>query len=148
MLLYPKRQDRRSLVTDLKTSDQTIQHGAWGFTPETSAQKRTITFDEQDVLAVEKIGDIIFDMVYPEASNPIENIHSGCRTVPRMFYDHIAKYPTMQWDKKRRILEEIVRLINAYLPKKWALVLVNMSISLQSCLRSLHTLYWFFILLR
>ena len=92
-------------------------------------QKRTITFDEQDVLAIEKIGDIIFDMVYPEASNPIENIRSGCKIVPHMFYDHTSKYPTMQWNKKQRIPEEIVQLINAYLLKEWALVLVNTNTS-------------------
>ena len=49
-----------------------------------------------------------------------------------MFYDHTSKYPTMQWDKKRRTPEEIVQLINAYLPKEWALVLVNLSISVQA----------------
>ena len=71
-------------------------------------------------------------MVYPKASNPIENIRSGCKIVPRMFYDHSSKYPTMQWDKKRRTPEEIVQLINAYLPKEWALVLVNLSTSVQA----------------
>ena len=95
-------------------------------------QKRAITFDEQEVLAVQEIGDIIFVMVYPEASNPIENIRSGCRTISRMFYDHTSKYPTMQWDKKQRTPEEIVRLINVYLPKEWALVLVNLSTSVQA----------------
>ena len=127
MFLCPEGQNRRSLVRDLKTSDLTIQHGAWGFTPETFMQKLAFTFDEQEVLTVQKIGDIIFVMVYPEASNPIENIRSGCKTVPCMFYDHTSKYPTMQWDKKRKTPEEIVRLINAYLPKEWALVLVNLS---------------------
>ena len=132
VLLCPEGEDRRSLVRDLKTSDHTIEHGAWGFTPETSMRKRSITFDEQEVFAVQEIGDIIFIMVYPEASNPIENIRSGCKTVPRMFYDHTSKYPTMQWDKKRRTPEEIVRLIDAYLPKEWALVLVNLSTSVQA----------------
>ena len=83
-------------------------------------------------MAVQEIGDIIYVMVYPEASNPIENIRSGCKAVPRMFYDHTSKYPTMQWNKKRRTLEEIIRLINAYLPKEWALVLVNLSTSVQA----------------
>ena len=91
--------------------------------------KRTITFDEQEVLAVERIGNIIFVIVYPKASNPIENIRSGCKTIPRMFYDRTSKYPTMQWDKKQRTPEENVQLINAYLPKEWALVLVNLSTS-------------------
>ena len=79
VLLCPEGEDRRSLVKDLKTLDRTIEHGAWGFTPETSMQKRSITFDEQEVLAVQEIGDIIYVMVYPEASNPIENIRSGCK---------------------------------------------------------------------
>ena len=132
VLLYLEGQDKQSLAMDLKTSDQTIQHGVWGFTQETSMQKRTITFDEHEVLAVEEIGDIIFVMVYPEASNPIENICSGCRIIPRMFYDHTSKYPTMQWDKKQRTPEDIVQLINAYLSKEWALVLVNMSTFVQA----------------
>ena len=46
VLLCPKEEDKRSLVRDLKTSDRTIQHGAWGFTHETSMQKQTITFEE------------------------------------------------------------------------------------------------------
>ena len=71
-------------------------------------------------------------MVYPKASNPIENIRSGCKIVPRIFFDHISKYQTMQWDKKQRTPEEMVQLINAYLPKEWALVLVNLSISIQA----------------
>ena len=95
-------------------------------------QKWTITFDKQEVLAVQKIGNIIFVMVHPEASNLSENIHNSCRTLPRMFYDHTSKYPTMQWDKKQRTPEEIVRLINAYLPKEWALVLVNLSTFVQA----------------
>ena len=95
-------------------------------------QKHAITFDEQEILAVQEIGDIIFVMVYPKVSNPIENIRNGCKIVPHMFYDHTLKYSTMQWDKKRRTPEEIVRLINAYLPKEWALVLVNLSTSVQA----------------
>ena len=95
MLLCPERHDKRSLVRDWKSSDQTIQHGVWGFTPETSMQKQTITLDDQDILAVEEIDDIIFVMVYPEASNPIENIRNGCRIVPRMFYDQTSKYTTI-----------------------------------------------------
>ena len=87
--------DRRSLVRDLKTSDRTIQHGTWGFISETSMQKRAITFDAQEVLAVQEIANIIFVMVYPKVSNPIENMRSDCITVPRMFYDHTSKYPTM-----------------------------------------------------
>ena len=71
-------------------------------------------------------------MVYPKASNPIENIHGGWRTIPRMFYDHTSKYPTMQWDKKQMTSEEIVQLINANLSKEWALVLVNLSTSVQA----------------
>ena len=53
--------------------------------------KRTITFYEQEVLAVQEISDIIFVMVYHEASNPIENIRSGWSIVPRMFYDQTSK---------------------------------------------------------
>ena len=71
-------------------------------------------------------------MVYLEASNPIENMRSGCRTVLRIFSDHTSKYLTMQWDKKRRTPEEIVRLINAYLLNEWALVLVNLSTSVEA----------------
>ena len=132
VLLCPEGQDRRELVRELKTSDRITKHGAWGFTPETSKQKQTINFEDQEVFAVQEIGDIIFVMVYPEASNPIENMRSGCKTVPRIFSDHTSKYPTMQWDKKRRTPEEIVRLINAYLPNEWALVLVNLSTSVEA----------------
>ena len=95
-------------------------------------QKRTITFDKQDVLSLKKIGDIIFVMVYLEASNPIENIRSGCRTVPCIFSNHTSKYPTIQWDKKQKTPEEMIRLINAYLPNEWALVLVNLNTSVQA----------------
>ena len=42
-----------------------------------SHQKQTITFDKQDVMSVNEIDNIIFIMVYLEASNIIENICSG-----------------------------------------------------------------------
>ena len=51
-------------------------------------------------MSPEEIDNIIFVMVYPEASNPIENICNDCGTIPRIFYDYISKYPTTQWDKK------------------------------------------------
>ena len=119
MFLCLEGQDMRSLMRDLKTLDETIQYGAWGCTPETSMQKWAITFDAQEVLAVQKIGDIIFVMVYLETSNPIANMRSDYITVSRIIYDHTSKYPTIQWDKKQRTPEDIVRLINAYLPKEW-----------------------------
>ena len=46
MFVCPEGEDMRTLVRDLKTLDQTIEHGEWGFTSETSRQKKTITFDE------------------------------------------------------------------------------------------------------
>ena len=52
VLLCPEGQDMRDLVRELKTSDQITEHGAWGFTPETSMQKQTINFDEHEVFAV------------------------------------------------------------------------------------------------
>ena len=118
VLLCPKGENMWSLVRNLKTLDRTIHHSAWEFIPETSIQKRTITFDKHDVLSLEEIGNIIFVMVYSGASNPIENIRSGCRTVSCIFSNHTSKYPTAQWDKKQRTPEEMVRLINAYLPNE------------------------------
>ena len=118
-------------MKDLKSLDQTIYHSMWGFIPETSMQKWTITFDEQDVMSLEEIDNIIFVMVYPDASNPIENIRNGYKIVPRIFYDYTSKYLTIQWDKKQGTPEEIIRFINAYLSKDWALMLVNLNSSIQ-----------------
>ena len=132
VLLCPKGEDRRSLVKDLKRLDQRILHGVLGFTPRIFMQKRTSTFNKQDVISLEEIEDIIFVMVYFEALNSIENVPSSCRTVPRVFYDHTSKYPTIQWDKKQRTLEEILQLINVYLPKELTLVLVSLSTSVQA----------------
>ena len=66
-------------------------------------------------MSVEEISNIIFVMIYPEASNSNENICSGCETVPLIFSNHTSKYPIMQWNKKRRTSEKMAQLINAYL---------------------------------
>ena len=71
-------------------------------------QTQTIVFDEQDVMPLKEIGDIIFVMVYPEASNPIENIRSSCGMVPHFFLIIHQSIPTLQWDKKQRTSEEMV----------------------------------------
>ena len=117
----------RSLVRELERPDCIIRHGSWGFTPETSVQKDSILFSKHEVLLMEGMGDVIFIMVCPEACNPIKNVARGGGPLPRLFQDHSSKYKTARGDQNRRTPEEVLRLINAYLPKDWALILVGLT---------------------
>ena len=78
---------------------------------------------------MEGMGDVILIMVCPKASNPIENVPRGGGLLPRLFQDHPSKYRTTRGDQKRRTPEKVIRLINAYLPKKWVLILVGLTTS-------------------
>ena len=49
--------------------------------------------------------------------------------MPRSFQDHASKYETSLKNQRCRTQEEILHLINAYLPKDWALVLVELNTS-------------------
>ena len=133
-LLCPKGKDMRSLVRELKRPERIIRHGTWGFTLETSMQKDSILFSKQEVLSMEGMGDVILIMVCPEACNPIENVGRGGGLLPRLFQDHSSKYKTARGDQKRRTLEEVLRLINAYLPEHWTLVLVRLTTTIPALL--------------
>ena len=133
-LLCPEGKDMRSLVKELERPDRIIQHGSWGFTLETSMQKDSILFSKQEMLSMEGMGDVILIMVCPEAYNPIENVACGGGALPRLFQDHSSKYETALGDQKRKTLEEVMRLINAYLPKDWALILVGLTTSVPAIL--------------
>ena len=81
------------------------------------------------MLSIEGMGDVILIMVCPEACNPIENVARGGGLLPRLFQDHPSQYRTTRGDQKRRTPEEVMRLINAYLPKDWALILMGLTTS-------------------
>ena len=66
---------------------------------------------------MEGMGDDILIMVCPEVCNPIENVARGGSSLPRLFQNHSSKYKTTPEDQKQRTPEEVLRLINAYLPK-------------------------------
>ena len=83
---------------------------------------------------MEGMGDVILIMVCPEACNQIENVARGGGALPRLFQDHPSKYKTAQGDQKRRTPEEVMCLINAYLPKDWALILVGLTTSVPAIL--------------
>ena len=133
-LLCLERKDMRSLMKELERSDRIICHGSWEFTPETSMQKDSTLFSKQEVLSMEGMGDVILIMVCLEACNPIENVAHGVGPLPRLFQDHSSKYKTARGDQKRRTPEEFLRLINAYLPKDWALILVGLTTSVPAIL--------------
>ena len=124
----------RSLVKELERVDHIVHHGSWRFTVEMAMQRECILFDNQEVMLMEGMGDVILIMVCPQASNPIENIPCGSRPLPRSFQDHASRYGTSSKNQKCRTLEEISRLINAYLPKDWAFVLVELSTSIPAVL--------------
>ena len=83
---------------------------------------------------MEGMGDFILIMVYPEACNPIENVASGGGPLPRLFQDHSSKYKTTPGDLKQKTPEEVLRLINTYLPKDWALILVGLTTTVPALL--------------
>ena len=97
-------------------------------------QKDSILFSKQKVLSMEGMGDVILIMVCPEAFNPIENVACGGGPLSRLFQDHLLKYKTARGDQKRRIPEEVLRLIYIYLPKDWALILVGLTTTIPAIL--------------
>ena len=133
-LLCPEGKDMHSLVKELERPNRIIRHGAWGFTLDTSMQKDSILFSKQEVLSMEGMGDVILIMVCPEACNPIENVARGGGPLPRLFQDHPSNYKTARGDQKQRTPKEVMHLINAYLPKDWALILVGLTTSIPTIL--------------
>ena len=133
-LLCPEGKDMRSLVKELERPDNIIRHGSWLFTPEISIQKDSIFFSKQEVFSMDGMGDVMLIMVCPEACNPVENVARAGSPLPHLFQDHSSKYKTARGDEKRRTPEEVLRLINAYLPKDWALILVGLTISVPAIL--------------
>ena len=83
---------------------------------------------------MEGMEDVILIMVCLKACNPIENVVHGGGHLPRLFQDHSSKYKTARGDQKRRTSKEVFCLINAYLPKDWALVLVGLTTSVPTVL--------------
>ena len=132
--LCPEGDDMRSLVKELERADHIVHYGSWRFTEETAMHKECVLFDNQEVLLMEVVGDVILIMVRPPASNSIENIPRGSGHVPHSFQDHASKYASKSKNNKCRTPEEVSRLINAYLPKDWALVLVELSTSIPTIL--------------
>ena len=132
--LCPEGDDMRSLVKELERTDRIVHHGSWHFTEETAMHKECVLFDNQEVLLMEGVGDVILIMVCPSASNPIENILCGGGPLLRSFQDHASKYGSTSKNQRCRTPEEISRLINTYLPKDWALVLVELSTSVPAVL--------------
>ena len=126
--------DMRSLVKELERAHRIVHHKSWRFTEETAMHKECILFNNQEVLLMEGVGDVILIMVCPLASNPIENIPRGGGPLPRSFQDHASKYGTTSKNQRCRTPEEISRLINTYLLKDWALVLVEFSTSVPAVL--------------
>ena len=133
-LLSPERKDMRSLVKESERPDCIIRHGSWRFTLETLMQKDSILFSKHKVLSMEGMGDVILIMVCPKARNPIKNVARGDGPLPRLFQDHSSKYKTAWRDQKQRTPEEVLHLINAYLPKDWALVFVELITSVPAIL--------------
>ena len=66
-------------------------------------------------------------MIYPENFNRIDIFSRTNMPLNRVFHDHKSKYPATKGGVKRKILEEMSRLVKCYLPKNWALVLIGLS---------------------
>ena len=132
--LCPEGDDMWSLVKELERADRIVHHGSWRFTEKTAMHKECVLFDNQEVLLMEGVGDVILIMVCPPTSNPVENIPRGGGPLACSFQDHALKYGSTSKNQRCRTLEEISRLINAYLSKDWALVLVELSTSVPTVL--------------
>ena len=78
--------------------------------------------------------DVILIMVCPATYNPIENVARGGGSLPRLFQDHSSKYKIAWGDQKRKTPEKVLHLINAYLPKDWALIFVGLTTSVPAIL--------------
>ena len=135
MFLCLEGTNMRFMIEYLEESHRNICYGTWAFTPETTIKNENLLFGRHEVVSIDAIGDVIIVMISPENSNPTDNVSLIYMPLPRVFHNHESKYAAIKGDAKRRTSEEILRLVNCYLPKK-------LSIGVGRTLLNYSSHYW------
>ena len=101
--------------------------GNWTFSEETRFTKNTLKFEGQQIKGFQSVADIVVVLVCSTHTNPNVNIPRMLDAkLPLSFQDCKSKCAPKLGNSKRRTLEEIARLVKAYLSKDWMLVLCGL----------------------
>ena len=128
-ILYPKGDETAgSFVKMLRDSIELyVFCGSWTFSEETRSTKNSLKFEGQRIKGFQSVADIVVVLIYPTHTNPNVNIPRTLDAeLPLSFQDCKSKWAFELGDSKRRIPEEIVRLVKAYLSEGWMLVICGL----------------------
>ena len=129
LFLYPKGDETVvSFVKMLWDSKELYAfHGSWIFSKETRSTENNLKFEGQWIKAFQSVANIVFVLVCLVHTNFNVNIPRMLDAeLPLTFQDCKSKWALEIGDSKRRTLEEIARLVKAYLPEGWMLVLCGL----------------------
>ena len=101
--------------------------GSWTFSKETRSIENSLKFEGQRIKAFQNVANIVVVLVCPTHTNSNVNI---LRTLdvelPLSFQDCKSKWAPKLGDSKRRTPKKIARLVKAYVPEVWMLVLCGL----------------------
>ena len=126
IFLYPEGDETAvSFVKMLRESKELYAYrGSWTFSEETRSTENTLKFEGQWIKGFQSVADIVVVLVCPTHTNPNVNILRTFEVeLPLSFQDYKSKWAPEVGDSKRRTPEEIAKLVKAYLPEDWMLVL-------------------------
>ena len=102
-------------------------HGSWTFSEETRSTENTLKFEGQRIQGFQSVANIVVVLVCSKHTNPNVNIPRTFEVeLPLSFQDYKSKWAPEVRDSKRWTPEEIAKLVKAYLPKGWMLVLCGL----------------------
>ena len=101
--------------------------GSWTFSEETRSTENTLKFEGQRIKGFQSVADIVVVLVCPTHTNPNVDIPRTFEAeLPLSFQDYKSKWASEVGDSKRRTPKEITKLVKAYLPEGWMLVLCGL----------------------
>ena len=121
-----------SFVKMLRESKKLYAYrGSWTFSEETRSTENTLKFEGQKIKGFQSVADIVVVLVCPTHTNPnVNNLRTFEAELPLSFQDYKSKWAPEVGDSKRRTLEEIAKLVKAYLPEGWMLVLCGVGVAI------------------
>ena len=129
IFLYPEGDETAiSFLKMLQESKELYAYrGSWTFSEETRSTENTLKFEGQRIKGFQSVADIVVVLICPTHTNPNVNILRTFEAeLPLSFQDYKSKWAPEVGDSKRRTLEEIAKLVKAYLPEGWMLVLCGL----------------------
>ena len=129
VFLYPEGDETVvSFVKMLRNSKELYAYrGSWTFLEETRSTENTLKFEGQRIKGFQSVADIVVVLICPTHTNPNVNIPRTFEAeLPLSFQDYKSKWALEVGDSKRRTPEEIAKLVKAYLPEGWMLVLCGL----------------------